>query len=283
MQAKAKMVPKKQQMDEDSTDAGSSASDCESTCSSTVCGHHSDGQSSATVVQAPLAESKGRQPLPPGLPVEAKRNIRLQGAPPLSHCDGTPLEPIPSSPVSRKETLDFHTTASDDYPHSPRDCQSMLPPSESQWTNFCEDAPMIGQMLHKRRSRLGAVGEVAGHVAAPSPAPTASPGTKSTPVLAYVPQTPPVSPTRRQRVAMLARAKEYAVPLKVRLAGSVPTLTGIVNRSEPVKKRPPFPDLLSAGVASRLKCIDPREPVSKRASDFLLADPPRVVPVRPAR
>merc|ERR1719215_1455760 len=86
-----------------------------------------------------------------------------------------------------------------------------------------------------------------------------------------------VSPKRRAREAMLARAKREALPLKVRMpAEAVDQLPRRdLDPAVPVKKRPVFAQLFPTITEAALKKLQPGEPVKKRPTGFLLKDPPR--------
>lgn len=287
-------MQKQRQLEEESTDAGSSASDCESTCSSMAGGNIAENgweslddwmvetRNAGSPMPAQVAVSPSPvPPPPPGLTLGAKRIARLHVAPPLSRRGGTPLEPIPGTPVTRKDAFAFTPSAGDiEGPASPRadgaECPPTPPLPPAHWIGNADRAvPVLTALPQRQRVRLGTlgtVGELAGHGTNPTPARPPSVAT----ALSYDPQAPPISPKRRHRAAMLAKAREHALPLKVRLASCVPRPVGPLDPSLPVKKKAPFPELLRAGAAARLTTIDPTEPVSKRASGFLLEDPPQV-------
>jgi len=88
----------------------------------------------------------------------------------------------------------------------------------------------------------------------------------------------PHSPKRRAREAMLAKARQEALPLKVRPPAYAVQLSAPMHLDPmlPVKKRVMFAELAKITAAVMTK-LDASEPVKKKPTDFLLAEPPRVI------
>lgn len=106
--------------------------------------------------------------------------------------------------------------------------------------------------------------------------------TKPSAVFVYqgTPQTSqaPISPKKCAREAMLAKAQREARPLKVRLPAYATQSSEPAHLDPmfPVKKRVLFADLIKITAAVMGK-LDMSEPVKKKPTDFLLAEPPRVI------
>jgi len=228
----------------DTTDGGSAASDVESVCSS-----------------ASLPEAGSRTPLVgPGGGSSCRRRMPA----PLHGrlLVGTRLETIPGTPNADGKC---RINVPDSVPNSGRAvaaCNSPPPAPRGVPT------PLLLRSL-------------------PSPPPHNAPekrdaAWKPSAVFVYqaAPQTcqAPISPKKSAREAMLAKARREALPLKVRLPAyamqsSVPTH---LDPMFPVKKRVIFAELarMTAAVMGKL---DASEPVKKKPTDFLLAEPPRVI------
>lgn len=84
----------------------------------------------------------------------------------------------------------------------------------------------------------------------------------------------PPSPTRRARLAIMSQAKRCAAPLKVQMEADIDLASftfarNLLDPLEPVKKKPLFTDVRQMSNVS--------EPVKKRVTPWLLADPEHVV------
>lgn len=88
------------------------------------------------------------------------------------------------------------------------------------------------------------------------------------------------SSTRRRKgnhttdEALVARARQVSLPLKVRSPGLEVRPALALDPALPAKKRPPFPEFAAAAAA--LSCLDRSQPVKKRLPRFLAADPPHM-------
>mmetsp|Transcript_117724 Transcript_117724/g.263187 ORF Transcript_117724/g.263187 Transcript_117724/m.263187 type:complete len:312 (-) Transcript_117724:193-1128(-) len=240
--------------EEDTTDAGSSTSDAESTCSSSsawASGSEEERPYLAGGRPRPQALEAGRRRLPVGL--------RSRG-----RFEGTPLELIPSTPSAEGSTWSLapevlaqaHGGSPDKFLSLPPPPE--LPPPSLPCAPLAPPPPVSpGQSLRKS-------------VAAP-PA-----------VLFHAPpkmaQASTGSPKRRAREEMLARAKQQSIPLKVRPPvqsddeeSSAPLVPGL-----PAKKCPVFLEFASAAAAS-LRELEPSLPVKMQMTSWLLKEPPRVL------
>lgn len=221
---------------EETTDPSSGVpSDAESTCSS---------MSSAAGGPSLLGARR-----------RAPAALRLRGC---HGFGGTPLEPIPGTPIAS----------------APRTAPTKrFQPPPGNWG------------LGHGRASVPARRE--GETPAPPDTPPVLPSPKAT---AAPPPPPPshapdlhllhrqeealtvVSPSKGARGATLAKAKRESRPLKVRLPkhhGAV--LSVPLNPEVPVKKRPPFPKDGDAAAAA-MERLDPRTPVKKQVSAFLLEE-----------
>merc|ERR1719343_145689 len=84
-----------------------------------------------------------------------------------------------------------------------------------------------------------------------------------------------LSPRRRAREATLAKAREHAVPLKVRTPEGAPGPRSDLNPHLPAKKRVVFEEF--ANMTAQATKLEAEEPVKKRPTEFLLQDVPRVM------
>jgi hypothetical protein len=81
-----------------------------------------------------------------------------------------------------------------------------------------------------------------------------------------------VSPSKGARGATLAKAKRESRPLKVRLPkNNGAALSVPLNPELPVKKRPPFSKDCELAAAA-MERLDPKAPVKKQVSAFLLEE-----------
>lgn len=276
--------------EEPSTDAGSSASDGESTCSVMACGHHAEvGQNLLNDARLESQQVAVMSPAPPpDLTFGDAHVAKRQSSPPLTSHGGTPLEPIPGTPITRKDAFASAPWACDTRdPPVPSVGTAERPPApplpSKEWI-ACSSAERATPVLTplpqagRGRSPVRAADEGARGVEAQAQAPTNALPPTSKAVPACDSQAPPVSPKQRQRAEVLAQAKKSALPVKVRIADCVP-MASLLNPSLPAKKRPPFPELTRPEVATLLVNIDPTVPVSKRVSNFLVTGPPSVVSV----
>lgn len=112
-----------------------------------------------------------------------------------------------------------------------------------------------------------------------SPGASQSPVASQAPlVFVYKPQFHLPPPKRRERAAILAKAKQEAVPLKVKLSENMSEFKNIeLNQRLPVKKIPPYPEVCGFVTAALIR-LDRSMPVGKRLSRFLFEEPPIVFP-----
>lgn len=221
------------QLDEDSTDVGSSVSDAETTCSSIV-----SSARGTEVDDQPVTKNRCG-----GGPRSAKQHQR----PPRKRFNSTFLEPIPGSPAKRS------------------DCEVLL----------------LGPSLMAEQEKANPKGQFC-------PPPGLSPMPQSTHgaahllsaplVLAYEPPThdsgasgplhkpPPYDADVHMDLMQVLKIPE---PLKVRPSEEIAVLARPLDPTQPVKKRPAFPEF--AGITNF--GLQPGVPVKKKLSYFLLEEP----------
>lgn len=211
--------------EEETTDVGSSASDSESTCSSTA---------------SSLGWPKCRQ------------RTAFRGR----FFSGTRLEMIPGTPVGRSKHLQDQ--------QQQQELQSSPPPQHEPHVPMPPPPSTVPLAVKE---------------AVPPPPPVHSPTQpEHTPTMQSV-QTEPNSPKKRARMAVIAKARKEAIPLKVRLPkysmlGTVP-----LNPSLPAKKRP-IPEFASL-TAMALQELKPGLPAKKRETFFLTEDTLRFLQTPP--
>jgi len=265
--------------DEDSTEAGSVLSDAESTGSSAAASIGGKAKLPEVLSTAPKRGGRGgrRSRIVP-------RSLCLGAA---GYFTGTPLEPIPGTPVNdpsspwkhRANATDARRTCDGD-----RDFEATVPgfrppPGLAPPVSCLSTRPQTASAMcvyEPRRSTT--LGE--------PPRRAAMRPSASLPGLAYV-SVPgaeaEASPKRNARNRMLLKAQEHALPLKVTLPELSGGYVNTLNPRLPVKKRSTFADSLGDFALINVQNLEPNMPAKKRVSPFLLTDPPHVfaTPVQP--
>lgn len=263
------------ELDEDSTDVGSSFSDAESACSSIAtrasaakgrqgrnCRNGRNNKS--------IKSTERRCSLPQGLDFDKN-----------GYFSNTPLEPIPGTPVTLKG-LSFEPVASEKL-HAERIEKDGVQPTSRGFRpppglsppvpNFRGCLPTPPVLTYNPPSlNSSAHYQRAGAVSSPvlvngSPISTVPPGHSST----------------RARDDILTTAKQHASPLKVTLPGLYALDAQCFDPALPVKKTLEFFDELGEVSAMMTQKLDSSRPAKKKVSDFLLKEPCPVLPmvVRP--
>lgn len=244
--------------DEGSTDVGSGTSDTETSCSSAVereCGPlpFLGGQAEVAVGISGSGMATNIRGSRHRIGIPSKYGLAKVG-----RFGGTPLEPIPGSPVKAGRGRDWHAEfPGADSPEA--DCA----PEEKDATikveefdqEVCEARAPPGLSLPRSAG-------VCGDVQSSAPLSFQAFG-----------QTAVSSPKRRARAVMLAKAKQEAAPLRVQLPEDFEGPIKQLDPALPAKKRPTFTEFSSI-TGSRLK---PGMPAKKRVSRFLIEASPRVV------
>mmetsp|Transcript_22672 Transcript_22672/g.77433 ORF Transcript_22672/g.77433 Transcript_22672/m.77433 type:complete len:305 (-) Transcript_22672:202-1116(-) len=240
----------------DSTDAGSSISDSESVCSSTSA--HDIG--AKVELSGPGWGASRLRRMPAAL-----RN-RKRFEPNLETIPGTPIasQELEATMAPKTEPISFGLAAAP-VPVPP-------PPQMAQPPPPFAEVPM----LQPPGLRMPPP-------APPLNAPVLCGARSSAPMLfcqGSLPGASPGSPKRRAREAMLAQARTTSLPVKVRAPAYATVPAARLDPAMPAKKRLVFGEL-SHITAAAMQKLEPGEPVKKRPTDFLLAEPPRVLQLPP--
>mmetsp|Transcript_33676 Transcript_33676/g.61981 ORF Transcript_33676/g.61981 Transcript_33676/m.61981 type:complete len:313 (-) Transcript_33676:210-1148(-) len=88
------------------------------------------------------------------------------------------------------------------------------------------------------------------------------------------------SPKKRVSEDILAIAKRQGAPLKIRVPDELP-MPMTLNPLLPVKKRPPFQELVGSDAIMALRKLEPGMPVKKRVPNFVFEEPPSCIEMPP--
>lgn len=216
---------------------------------------------------------------------------------------GTPLEPIPGTPVAAgggSENFASDSLLLDgDVPALPLLCAHRLEPAVLMREATAGPPPGswsvadVTQAAATGAISLGAAADQwapqsainADAAAAASDSDVSEVSAASAPPLLYgrLSMAAPTSPKRRAREATIAKAKRQGVPLKVRPPPGCDVLqerfnTALsqgLNKALPVKKRPVFGEVAGEAPAEALRSLEPGLPVKKVVPGFLLAGGPQ--------
>jgi len=141
-----------------------------------------------------------------------------------------------------------------------------------------------------RRTRIAAMQKAKQDIAPPGlPSPTRRRKSKAFAVQSMLATSPPAnadvsilpaSPGRRARLAIMEKAKQDGVPLKVQPLVAMSSSTALLDPTVPAKKKLPFPDFANSASQS-LRKLKPGLPVKKRVVPWLLEDPSSSVQATP--
>lgn len=284
------MAQGKQQNGEDSTDVGSGTSDSESVRSDVNVARLGWACPDGAVLQHPVSPFALTAPAqPPRLQRSFNRSLgsstRLDDQ---FHPDTRAISAsVTGVPFLRGATVDIQSSSPGGACSCPPQiCSEEWPPVPPLPPTHWMTAPKVSRdtpiptPTRNWQGRLEVDSDCAGNSGTSMALGAFSPPSGVKPVLSYDPRAPAAAMKRRERTAIIADAKKNAVPLKVRPSSLVLGLTSPWNPCQPVKKQPPFPELLRPCNVALLARIDPSMPVSKRVSTFLSTDPPQVVHVR---